>query len=59
MESGIGEGAAVEIEAVCAAGVEADAEPVTVTAAVYDACANATNAEAAGGGGVGGKVING
>ena len=57
VESGIGEGAAVEIEAVGAAGVEADAEPVTVTAAVHDAAAIAANAERACGGGVVGKVI--
>ena len=58
MEGWIGEGVAVEIEAVCDAGVKADAEPVTVTAAVYYASATAANAEAAGSGGVGGKVIN-
>ena len=58
MESGIGESAAVEVEAVCAADVEADAEPVTVTPAIYDACATASNAEGAGGCGVVGKVIN-
>ena len=56
MESGIGEGVAPEIEAVGAAGVEANAEPVAIASCTHYPGATAANNDGTGGAGAGSKV---
>ena len=58
MESGIGEGVAVEIEAVGQSANQSDAEPVAIASCTHYPGATAANTDGAGGGGGVGKVIN-
>ena len=56
MESGIGEGAAVEVETIGQSANESDAEPVAIASCTHYPGATAANTDGAGGAGVGSKV---